>query len=433
MLVINIILIIIFIVYFIGFLLTILSIFLEKKYLIKISKVKVKKYKDIYVLLPALKEQKIVKTTIDWFSKIKYKGNIKFIIITSEKEEHEYKEKNIKEKTTSVLVDENLKEKDDDRFLHYHYPLINGNKSSQMNYAVDKIAEDFDIDKENTYISVFDFDSEPDVDTFTELNKVSILRNNPDVIGQVPLCFKNYEEFSKDRSKIIMLLYTMHHTIRSCAIEKIKLLVCSLTGFKVPQYCMGACMHIKYTTLVANDKFPIFVDDLTLGYRLSIKESNFAYLPSSNYTLIPNKLYDYMNSATLIFKGISTYISEIKRAKGRNLYGRIKMFIAGTGNILVFTVIPFIIVSYYMYSLITFNFNIIFYLMLSIPYLWCIASYINIMYYNFRKDNKLNSFLAFLISPIWFVFRPFGFIIYIKRLLISKILKKEIKYKKTER
>ena len=52
MLVINIILIIIFIVYFIGFLLTILSIFLEKKYLIKISKVKVKNYKDIYVLLP---------------------------------------------------------------------------------------------------------------------------------------------------------------------------------------------------------------------------------------------------------------------------------------------------------------------------------------------------------------------------------------------
>lgn len=433
MLVINIILITIFIVYFIGFILTILSIFLEKKYSKIISKVKVKEYKDIYVLLPALKEQKIVKNTIDWFSNIKYKGNIKFIIITSEKEDHEYKIKKIKEKTTSVLVDEYLKEKKDNRFFHYHYPLLNGNKSSQMNYAVDKLTKDFNIDKNKTYISVFDFDSEPDINTFTELNKVSILKNNPDVIAQVPLCFKNYEDFSKDKSKIIMLLYAMHHTIRSCAIEKIKLLVCSLTNFKVPQYCMGACMHIKYTTLIMNEKFPIFVDDLTLGYRLSIKESSFAYLPNSNYTLIPNKLYDYMNSATLIFKGISTYISEIKRAKGRNLYGRIKMFIAGTGNILVFTIIPFIIVIFYIYSIITFNFNIIFYLILSIPYLWCIASYVNIMYYNFRKDNKLNSFFAFLISPVWFVFRPFGFIIYTKRLLVSKITKKEIKYKKTER
>ena len=194
-------------------------------------------------------------------------------------------------------------------------------------YAVDKISKEFKIDKESTYISVFDFDSQPELNTFDNLNLVADYKNNPDVIGQVPECFKNYEELSKKSKNILLLLYSMHQTIRSSAIEKIRLLISSMTNLKVPQYCMGACMHIKLSTLLENDKFPIFVDDLTLGYRLSIKNATFSYLPSYNYTLIPNRVYDYMNSAVLIFKGVSTYLTEIKLAKGRNLWGRIKMFI----------------------------------------------------------------------------------------------------------
>lgn len=431
--IIDIIAIIIFAVYFLGFLFTILSIFFERVYERKLKKVTIKKYRDIFVLLPALKEQKIVKTTIDWFQKFEYKGNIKFIIITTEKEELEFSKNHIKDDTTNVVVEKYLKEIKDERFIHYHYPKTNGNKSSQMNYAVEKIKEEYQINEEETYISVFDFDSKPALDTFENLNIVAEYKNNPDAINQVPLCFKNYEEFSKDKSKVLLLLYTFHHTIRSCAIEKAKLLICSLTKYKVPQYCMGACMHIKLSTLLENEKFPIFVDDLTLGYRLSIKGARFAYLPSYNYSLIPNRLYDYMNSAVLIFKGISTYITEIKKAKGRDFYGRVKMFIAGSGNIIVFTIIPWFIIAFYIYSILTNNLGLSFWLLLSIPYLWCIASYINLKYYGFQKDNKFNSFLAFLISPIWFFFRPFGFLIYLKRLIVSKISHKEIKYKKTER
>lgn len=428
----KILLYIIFAFYFLGFIFTLLTIFLEKIYKNILSKVQVKKYRNIYVLLPALREQKIVNETIDWFKKIKYKGQIKYIVITTEKEEYENKVNNIKEITTSQLVDNKLAKIKDERFMHIHYPKTQGNKSSQMNYAVDEILK-IEKDIENIYISVFDFDSRPDVNTFNELNKVAQLRNNPDAINQVPLCFKNYEEFSKDKSKALLLLYTFQHTIRSCAIEKMKLLVSSLTNMKVPQYCMGACMHIKLKSLIENDKFPIFVDDLTLGYRLSIKNGNFAYLPTYNYTLIPNKVYDYVNSAVLIFKGISTYISEIKKAKGRNLWGRIKMFIAGTGNIVVFTIIPYVIIFYYLYSIVTLQFPLLFWLLLSIPYLWSIASYINLKYEGFKNDNKIISFLTFLISPIWFVFRPFGFFVYLKRLIVSKVFKTDIKYKKTER
>ncbi|MGM9878936.1 MAG: glycosyltransferase [Bacilli bacterium] len=429
----NIIAISLFVIYVFGFILTILTIFLEKKYIKKLGRIKIKKYKDIYVLLPALKEQKIVKSTIDWFSKYKYKGKIKFIIITSEKEDNEYKLNKVKEQTTNTVVDKYLKQIKDNRFIHLHYPKTNGNKSSQMNYAIDYINEYLKPNLENTYISVFDFDSKPELDTFEKVNVVAEFKNNPDVIGQVPLCLKNYEDLSQKTSNVMLVLYTLQHIIRSCAVEKFKLLFCSLTNHTIPQYCMGACMHLKLNTLIENDKFPFFVDDLTLGFRLSIKNAKFSYLPSYNYTLIYNDLYSYMNSATLIFKGTLTFFSEIKNISNKYIFGKIKMLIIGLGNLSVFTIFPYFIFGYYIYSIVIFKFSMGFWLLLSIPYLWCIASYIIIKINNFKKDNKLNVLLAFLISPIWFIFRPSGFIIYLKRLIVSKFTKKDIVYKKTER
>ena len=422
--------IIILIVYMLGALLTLLTIALEKIYKNRLSKTKINKYKDIYVLLPALKEQKIVKQTVEHFSKVKYRGNISFIIITSEKEDEEYKRLDIKDKTTNALVDEEISKLGDERFIHLHYPKTNGNKSSQLNYALDYISKK-KVNQNNTYISVFDFDSEPDLNTFNDLNKVAILKNYPDAILQVPLCCKNFSHLSKRVKNILILLYSLQHTVRSCAIEKMKILLCSITNMKVPQYFMGACMHLRMDTLMINDKFP-FVDDLTLGYRYSIQNLNFAYLPNKNFTLIYNNVFDYMNSATLIFKGISTYISEIKRAS-KNYWGKFKMFIAGTGNILIFTVVPYIIVIYYIISIINREFTPLFFLMLSTHYLWSISSYIIFRTNGIRTESNINLILSIVISPIWQFFRPTGFLIYFKRFIVSKIKKESINYRKTER
>lgn len=407
----------------ISMLLTVLFEFIYKR---KLSKIKLNKkdYKDIYVLLPALKEQKIVKDTITWFSNIKYNGKIKFIIITSEKEDHEYKLNKIKDKTTREVVNEELKKIKDNRIITYHYPEINGNKSSQMNYAVNKIKEEVK-EFNDVFISVFDFDSRPDVNTFNDMMIVN-KKKHPDVIQQLPLNIKNY-----NKSSIIMMLYSLQHLVRSIAIEKMKLLLSSLTFLKVPQYMMGACMHVRLDVLLDNDCFPIFVDDLTLGYRLSIKGYRLAYLTNDNLCLIPNDLSGYLGSATLIFKGISTYLKEIFTVKG-HFYGKIKMLFFGTLNILEFTIIPFIFIFYYIYSLVTLTFNIWFYLMVLIPIIWSITSYLLVS----RKVGRVNQFkniIAIIISPIWFFLRPMGFFIYFYKRIKSLIFKKEINYKKTER
>lgn len=416
-------------IYFLAPLISISTILLEKIYVKKINKVKVKKYVDIYVLLPALKEQKIVKETIDWFSNIKYKGKIKYVIITTEKEEEEYRKKGLEELTTNSMVNEYLKIKKDKRFMHLHYPEIKGNKSSQMNYAVNILSKNIK-DKKNTYISVFDFDSQPNLDVFEQLNKVASYKNNPQVIQQVPMNIKNYVQTSK--KSVLMTMYALQHLVRSIAIEKYKLLLCSLTKVKIPQYLMGACMHIRLDTLLKNDLFPIFVDDLTLGYRYSIKGYNFSYLPPYNFSLIPNDLTGYFESATLIFKGILTYLSEIKNTKG-NIFRKFNMLLFGTFNILEFSFIPFMYLVFYLYTILTNNYNIIFMIMLLTPILFSLSSYIVLKSYKIKKDNKCISLLAILLSPFWFIFRPVGSFKYLIKKFASTFFKKELEFAKTKR
>src|SRR5574344_603166 len=297
MIIIEIILYLLVTIYLLRFLYSLVSIPLEKLYLKKLNNVKIKNNKKIYVLLPALREQKIVKSTIDWFSSFKYSGKIKYIVITTEKEEYE---NDSDEETTGQMVDRYIKEKKIKNFYHLHYPKTKGNKSSQLNYAVEEILKE-EKDLENTYISVFDFDSKPEKNTFETLNKVANLKNNPDVISQIPINFKNYVELSKKNSNCLLLLSSLQQNLRSCGIEKMKLLVCSLTNISIDQYCMGACMHIKLNTLIEAVKFPIFVEDLTLGYRLSIKGAKFSYLLSTNCVLIPNKVSHCVAQAVLIF------------------------------------------------------------------------------------------------------------------------------------
>ena len=428
MIVVEVILWVLITLYLVRFFNSILTIFLEKYYSHKLDKVKVKKYKDIYVLLPALREQKIVEETINWFSNIPYKGKIKYIIVTTEKEEFENKDGS---ETTGQMVDRILKERKIKNFYHMHYPKTKGNKSSQLNYAVDEIMKEKP-DMDNTYISVFDFDSKPSKDTFEKLNRVAILRNNPDVIGQVPINYKNYESSSKKVSNCLLLLSSLQQNLRSCGIEKTKLLVCSLSNLHIAQYCMGACLHLKLKTLVDNDKFPIFVDDLTLGYRLSIKLCNFAYLPATNFVLIPNKVSDCFNQSVLIFKGVLTYLSEIKRVKGHFL-GKFGVFIEGTLNVLELTFLPYLALFYVIFCIVTFDFNLLFFLLIGINYLWSISSYINLKVYGFKNDRKITSILGILLSPVWFICKSFGSLIYYKRYIVSKIFKKEIEYKKTVR
>jgi len=164
---------------------------------------------------------------------------------------------------------------------------------------------------------------------------------------------------------------------------------------------------------------------------MCIKGIKINYLPSINLNLIYNDIKSYINSSTLIFKGISTYLKEIKNTQGY-LWGKVKMFIFGSLNIIEFIIIPIIFLTIYIYTIMSLNINYLFIFSILIPILWSISSLCVIKFYKI-KFNYINSFFAILISPIWFIFRPLGFASYFIKKTKSIINKTNIEYKKTER
>jgi len=106
------------------------------------------------------------------------------------------------------------------------------------------------------------------------------------------------------------------------------------------------------------------------------------------------------------------------------------MFIFGTLNIIEFILIPIIFIYLYIYSFI--KFDIYSLISILIPIFWSISS-LSVIKYNKINFNKTKTLLAIFFSPIWFIFRPLGFVSYLIKKVKSILNKSNIEYKKTER
>ena len=205
---------------------TLLGIIWRKRYNDKINGLGVIEYPNLVIILPALREQPLVKSTMAYFSKLEYpQDKLKIILATTQREENEYKLNNQEGiETTSFLIKKEIEESNYnsnyEKFVHIHYPYNIGNKSSQMNYAIEQYIDKYkDINSEKTYVVVYDFDSMPSDETFIQAAKISNNYNYPDVLQQVPLNLKNFNELSNDYKNSMILLQGLHHTIRSIGIE----------------------------------------------------------------------------------------------------------------------------------------------------------------------------------------------------------------------
>ena len=140
----------------------------------------------IIILIPCLEEQKIIKDTITHFDKIiNNNPNISIILITTEKEikkddkdtTYEYIKKNIIGKYNNIDL--------------IHYPYKKGYMADQLNYAIKEINLNKTINKEKTYICVYNADSYPSKNTFNEVLSQIKVHNNPLILQQYSYGFLN--------------------------------------------------------------------------------------------------------------------------------------------------------------------------------------------------------------------------------------------------
>ena len=149
----------------------------------------------ILIIIPCLREQSIIKETIDYFlNLINDKDNIELIIVTTEKEKYEQilnnQERN---KTTFEVVQEYLSENNINRVKLFHYPYKDGIMADQLNYVMEKYK---DYDNERVYFSVYNADSRPNLDTINSALNIIKNQNYPEIIQQYSYAFSNLGSLS---------------------------------------------------------------------------------------------------------------------------------------------------------------------------------------------------------------------------------------------
>lgn len=396
----------------------------------KIKKIQTAKSSDVnlFILLPALKEQKIVKETLDHFSKIENE-HMTIMVVTSEKEENENKINHTQIRTTGQCVEEYINQNSQSRIKHIHCPYLQGTKSTQLNYAVEQIKDSLsEQERQKSYIGVYDFDSKPALTVIKELDKIAATQDYPEIVQQVPINLKNITEVVRE-GNFMMLLHIFQSIIRTVGIELSTLLLYTL-NIRLPSYCMGAGMYVRLDTLLKNGSFPEPVDDLTLGYRLYVKGARFTVLPSYNYVEVPKTVRAVINQDRLIFTGVLSGLAELKSTAG--LRRKVFMFFSVLHNILLRTVLPWLYLIYLIITVWSSGINPECILLVLMPFVMTAAgAFAAVKAEEDAKEavGKPVFFKALLCSWLWRPIRTIGPF----RILVGLLRGNKITYKKTER
>lgn len=149
----------------------------------------------ILIIIPCLREQSIIKETIDYFlNLIKNKDNVELIIVTTEKEKYEqFLTKQEKKKTTFDVVNEYISENKINKVKLLHYPHKDGIMADQLNYVLKEYKK---YNSKRIYFSVYNADSRPNLNTINSILNIIKNQDYPEIIQQYSYAFSNLENLS---------------------------------------------------------------------------------------------------------------------------------------------------------------------------------------------------------------------------------------------
>lgn len=309
-----------FIMYFIlsGIVMIIESIYTSKE-VIKNSKNKTKLSKEYHILLPVLREQNIIESSIEYFYTIaKNEKNIKYYIITTEREDEEYKN-NSRETTFEIAKRKIMRMNASDKFELIKAPKESKGKVGQLNYAYNNYIKDKNIDG---YIGVYDIDSRPSRDVFNAMENIIMDRKNknwktPDIFQQVSSYCNGIENMHGIKGALsIADAFSQTRWALGFEYPLYKIYSKSVLKNKVRPlaYCIGHGCFINIDYMKKIKGFPTINvnDDLSLGYLTSTIGGEICPIPVLDYCEISPKVGISIKQYKFWFSGSSRYYNDIK-------------------------------------------------------------------------------------------------------------------------
>ena len=272
----------------------------------------------ILILIPALREQNVIVSTLEHFKGIEVK-NIELIICVAGTS----REKNFRSnKATTVDIVRNWIESDVSSQTHtFRYVEIDeeqGDRATQLNYAVKKIGEDFHPD----IIGVYDADSLPDIQTLNEV--VARWVNNKETVFQQPVHFidaANRMAISKKNPILVAnaLYQTTWTVIREYSTWRQHHLFCKKNSnalYYRNDYLIGHGEFIPYA-IYSRYYFPEqqITDGIQLGYRLSMSGVDICPLNTFCVDDVPQSLNQLIGQHKRWFGGCNLLLSSYRWCK----------------------------------------------------------------------------------------------------------------------
>lgn len=203
-----------------------------------------------------------------------------------------------------------------------HYPSLEGNKPEQLNYALANFTQYLTepVDDAACYIGVYDFDARPDQRTGIAVSAEVRRRQengekNPAMIQQAQVPFSNLAVFeSKGLHGLLMRGFATLYLRRVLGIELYKMRkMMRVNQKRMPSflkalarpvtYGIGSGMFVNLSMLRKIGGFPVPLEDLATGYRVSLLGEDIVPLSVFNMMEAYDSYSQMSNSGSLCFAG----------------------------------------------------------------------------------------------------------------------------------
>ncbi len=292
----------------------VLMLFWLKRSLLSVGKNTKKRF---IIIIPVLREQRIIRKTVNHFLNTDYpKDKLTLLIVTTEREFAQSKQDEVTSETTITVVDRLKKEANEaygkEIVQSIHYPGVQGKMVDQLNYAFDHVLEFFPSDKKNLFVAIYNADSKPNKKTFAVVSEISS-QNNGRVFQQSALFFDNWHQIGKSKSffeakylqanAVLQSRWTLAHEMPRFFRQSYFLKRWRMRMFL--SHCVGHGLFLRGDLLEETRKMPTgtLTEDLFFGYVLSLLGESIRPIPVIEMAETPSTFLDSLKQKYVWFFG----------------------------------------------------------------------------------------------------------------------------------
>lgn len=285
--------------------------------------------KKFIIIIPVLREQKILKNTLNYFLSMNYPlDQLTLMIVSTEKELADAASHGFSGPTTVDLITKLKKtinqKLDQEIIVHLHYPLANGKMVHQINYAFGYILRNYKKKLDNLFVSIYNADSRPSLDTFSVIASLS-KKHNLRVFQQSALFFDNLSTLKSNNNFLVkryLMANAVLHSRWTMAHEIPRLLRQSfwINHFRrrfFLSHCVGHGLFLRGDFLQEIKAMPdtTVTEDLFFGYVLSLLGESINPVPVLEMAEAPTTISAALKQKYVWFFGPLDHFSYEKFAK----------------------------------------------------------------------------------------------------------------------